>query len=153
MIPIIYKILSFAESPNPKLQYAMLHTIGQIAEDMAPKFEEHFGELLIPTMIKLAGSPVPRVRAHSANAMTNFLENMTTAQIRPYLNDLVKVNMLVLSNGVSIEKESAVSSIASIAKAALSEFEPFFESVFEYIFNLFNSCKAKEYILLKGRCL
>lgn len=41
-------------------------------------------------MIKLASDSVPRVRGHSANALTNFLENLTTVSIRPYLNDLVR---------------------------------------------------------------
>ena len=40
-------------------------------------------------MIKLAQSEVPRVRAHAADAMTNFLENMTTEKIKPYLKNLI----------------------------------------------------------------
>jgi hypothetical protein len=71
---------------------------------MAPKFSTHFAASLVPIMIALAKDEVPRVRAHSANAMTNFLENMDTESIRPFLKELVDVNFLVLSNGISIEK-------------------------------------------------
>lgn len=61
---------------NPMLRYSSCHAIGQISDDMQPKFQEVYGAIVLPELVNLLGDSVPRVVSHSAAALTNFLEGM-----------------------------------------------------------------------------
>lgn len=71
MIPVVVQHLVH---PNPKIRYAALHCIGQIADDMTEDFQENFHESVLPALIQMLDDPVPRVQAHACAALTNFLE-------------------------------------------------------------------------------
>ncbi len=69
-------IVGFLRHDNPMLRYSACHAIGQISDDMQPKFQDRFGDDILPELINLLQDPVPRVHAHSAACLTNFLEGM-----------------------------------------------------------------------------
>jgi hypothetical protein len=58
------------------LRYAACHAIGQISDDMNPKYQELYGATTYPKLVQLLKDPIPRVVSHSAAALTNFLEGM-----------------------------------------------------------------------------
>lgn len=67
-------ILGFLTSDNPMMRYAACHAIGQISDDMQPRFQEKYGNDVFPILVQLLETdPVPRVISHSAAALTNFL--------------------------------------------------------------------------------
>jgi importin-5 len=46
MVPIILQ-----HHPNPKIRYASLHAIGQIADDMPDEFQKHYSSTVLPQII------------------------------------------------------------------------------------------------------
>jgi importin-5 len=48
MVPII---LQHCAHPNPKIRYASLHAIGQIADDMPDEFQKHYSSTVLPQII------------------------------------------------------------------------------------------------------
>ena len=62
------------QHPNPKIRYAALHCLGQIADDMTEEFQENFHESVLPALVAMLNDPVPRVQAHACAALTNFFE-------------------------------------------------------------------------------
>ena len=66
-------ITGFLSHPNPMLRYASCHAIGQISDDMQLKFQELYGDVLFPKLVDLLSDPIPRVIAHSASCLANFL--------------------------------------------------------------------------------
>lgn len=58
MIPVVVQHLTH---PNPKVRYAALHCLGQIADDMTEEFQENFHESVLPSLIQMLDDPVPRV--------------------------------------------------------------------------------------------
>ena len=70
---ILQMIIGFMRDQNAMLRYASCHAIGQISDDMQPKFQEVYGAAILPELIHLLKDPVPRVVSHSAAALTNFL--------------------------------------------------------------------------------
>jgi vesicle coat complex subunit len=73
--PMVPTVINHFKHENPKIRYAAIHCIGQLAEDMAPDFEENFHEEVLPALLERLSDPVPRVVSHSCAALTNFLEN------------------------------------------------------------------------------
>lgn len=75
---VLQMIMSFLGNENPMMRYAACHAIGQISDDMQPKFQEKYGTDVFPLLLNLLqNDPIPRVVSHSAAALTNFLEGMT----------------------------------------------------------------------------
>lgn len=71
---VLHMIVGFLKHTNPMMRYAACHAIGQISDDMQPKFQEKFGDAIFPELLLLVqNDPVPRVVSHSAAALTNFL--------------------------------------------------------------------------------
>ena len=46
--PIIECILKFFTDPNAMIRYSVCHSIGQISDDMKPKFQEKFKDEILP---------------------------------------------------------------------------------------------------------
>ena len=71
---VLQMIVGFLKHPHPMMRYASCHAIGQISDDMQPKFQEKYGDSIFPELLQLLqADPVPRVVSHSAAALTNFL--------------------------------------------------------------------------------
>lgn len=66
---------------NAMLRYASCHAIGQISDDMQPRFQDVYGNGVLPELVSLLRDTVPRVVSHAAAALTNFLEGMKIEQI------------------------------------------------------------------------
>ena len=74
---VLMMIMSFFKHENPMMRYAACHAIGQISDDMQPRFQQKYGNDIFPQLLVILQSdPVPRVVSHSAAALTNFLEGM-----------------------------------------------------------------------------
>ena len=113
---IIDMIANYLHHENPMLRYASCHAIGQISDDMQPKFQETYGETLYPKLVQLLADPVPRVISHAAAALTNFLEGMKYDKASPYVNQLMEMLIQHSTNGISLVKESCLSTVSSVAE-------------------------------------
>ena len=48
---------------------------------MQPKFQKSFHEHILPNLLIVMDDPIPRVVAHAAAAITNFVEAMEKADV------------------------------------------------------------------------
>jgi hypothetical protein len=77
--------------------------------------------------------PVPRVQAHACAALTNFFEGTSEDIAVNYIeNTLPKLSNL-MSNGISIIKENAVTALASLAEAAKNHFDSYFDQCVGFV--------------------
>ena len=93
---------------------------------MSEEFQENYHESALPAIIAMLDDPVPRVQAHACAALTNFLEgtpdNIAHLYIQPTMGKLCNL----ITNGISIIKENAVTALASLAEACKEHFDPYF---------------------------
>lgn len=101
---IIEMIANYFVSENPMLRYASCHAIGQISDDMQPKFQESYGDLLYPRIVALLQDPIPRVVSHAAACLTNFLEGMKIEKASEYLDKLMEMLIYHATSGISLVK-------------------------------------------------
>lgn len=116
--PIVDLVMNLLNDANPMIRYAVCHAIGQISDDMKPKFQDSFVDTLLPTLInRLQGETVPRVTSHILAALTNFVEGAETG-IDKYTPSLVQYSVAFITNSISIVKENAMSVVAATAEAS-----------------------------------
>lgn len=153
---VLTMIVGFLKNDNPMMRYAACHAIGQISDDMQPKFQEKFGDAIFPELLViLQNDPVPRVVSHSAAALTNFLEGMKIEQISKHLDLLVQLLLNLSVNGISLVKESALSAISSTVEIAKESYQKYLENTISILFSYFTDerYKPKAYKQLKGQAI
>lgn len=153
---VLTMIVGFLRNENPMMRYAACHAIGQISDDMQPKFQEKYGDVIFPELLYLLQSdPVPRVVSHSAAALTNFLEGMKIEQISAHLDTLVRLLLNHSVTGISLVKESALSAISSTVEIAKELYQPYLNDTLQILFGYYSDARynPKEYKQLKGQTI
>lgn len=130
MIPIVVKHLNHG---NPKVRYAALHCIGQIADDMGEEFVENYHSQILPALVNSLSDSVPRVQAHTCAALTNFLENTDKEIAALYSQGLLEKLKQIVETGISLIKENGVTTIASLAEAMKEDFQPHFAATLGFM--------------------
>lgn len=151
--PIMKIILQFLESPHPKVRYAAIHCIGQLAADMKGDFARRYHANLIPLLLNVLNDNVPRIVGHNLAALTNVLESCSTEAVKPHLAGVLEPCLGFLANGISLVKENALTSISTIAKVAGRAFIPYWQKTAEIVFTVLNSSTQKEHKYLRGHCI
>lgn len=147
MVPII---VEHCNHENPKIRYASLHAIGQIADDMPEEFQKTYGDVVLKQVVLSLGDAVPRVMAHACAALTNFMEGYVGVLDPVYLQEIHNRLTTLVINGSSLVKENAVTALASTVEQAKEAYIPYFADTV----NLLNEClrnyQAKEYKQFRG---
>lgn len=55
---------------------------------MSEDFQEHYGEDILPVLLKVLEDPEPRVSAHCCSAITNFMDGAPEELVLKYLQVL-----------------------------------------------------------------
>lgn len=150
MVPLITKHLAHA---NPKVRYAALHCVGQIADDMGEDFVENFHNDILPALVATLNDAVPRVQAHVCAALTNFLENTEAEIAALYSEQLLERLVQIVGNGISIIKENGVTALASLAEALKEKFQPHFQNTLQFLGPFLQGYNEPIYRQLKGQAI
>lgn len=139
---VLQMILGFLTNENPMMRYAACHAIGQISDDMQPRFQEKYGNDVFPILVQLLeADPIPRVVSHSAAALTNFLEGMKFEQIASQFDRLVNLLLKHTVDGISLVQESALSAMSSTVEIAKEKFQPYLQRTLELLFAFYSNEK------------
>lgn len=150
MVPIVTRHLTHQ---NPKVRYAALHCIGQIADDMGDEFVENFHSQVMPALVTILSDQVPRVQAHCCAALTNFLENTSDDIAILYSEGLLDKLSNIVQNGISLIKENGVTAIASLAEALKEKFQPHFQKTLQFMSPFLTGFNEPIYKQLKGQVI
>lgn len=115
---------------------------------MKPILQSELHEQVLPALISGLKDPIPRVQAHAAASVTNFVEGMASLALRPYLTSLLTQFFNMIRDGSSLVKENAVSALAATAEASQEDFQGYFKQFVELLFETINSHRSNEYRLL-----
>ena len=142
---VVDMLLAFLSDANPILRFASCHAIGQISDDMKPHYQEKYGKESFLKLASLLKDPIPRVVSHAASAMTNLIEGMNYVDISPYMAELIGALLELSTTGISLVKESALTTIASIAEVAKEHYIPYFQKTSEILFAILANHHGKNY--------
>lgn len=101
----------------------------------------------------MLGDTVPRVQAHACAALTNFLEGTSEEIAANYIQSILPKLSFLVQNGISIIKENAVTSLASLAEASKEHFQPYFEQCITYLLQTLAAYNEPCYKQFKGQVI
>lgn len=150
MVPVI---VDHCKHQNPKIRYASLHAIGQIADDMPEEFQKNYYTVVLPQVIFCLDDSVPRVQSHACAALTNFMEGHTGVLTQEELMLITKKLLVLVQNGISLVKENAVTALASTVEQAKEAFIPFFKETVSILIQQLATYNTKEYKQFRGQVI
>lgn len=103
---------------------------------MTEDFQSEYGESVLPALIKCLSDPVPRVSAHCASAITNFMDGAEEELVAPNMIDISAKLLPLMQGGISIQKENSVTAFASTAVAIKKKFDTHFSESVNVLLNL-----------------
>ena len=151
--PMVPVIVQHFVHPNPKIRYAALHCIGQMADDMTEEFQENFHESVLPAIVNMLDDQVPRVQAHACAALTNFFEGTSEETAQNYIQVTMPKLSHLIQTGISIIKENAVTALASLAEASKQGFEPYFDQCISFLCGYLQAFNEPVYKQFKGQVI
>lgn len=131
MLPsIVNGILPFLENDpkiHPKIKHAACNAIGQLSTDFQPGLQDKFHQQVMHKLLTLFSlNENPRVQAHAAAAMVNFLEGCSSFIIKQHIDfiaekieQVLNIKMTELAEkGKKLVLEQTIVTLSSLADSA-----------------------------------
>eukprot|EP00330_Aristerostoma_sp_ATCC50986_P004361 CAMPEP_0114578116 /NCGR_PEP_ID=MMETSP0125-20121206/2700_1 /TAXON_ID=485358 ORGANISM="Aristerostoma sp., Strain ATCC 50986" /NCGR_SAMPLE_ID=MMETSP0125 /ASSEMBLY_ACC=CAM_ASM_000245 /LENGTH=232 /DNA_ID=CAMNT_0001767953 /DNA_START=862 /DNA_END=1560 /DNA_ORIENTATION=- len=138
------------QNENPKVRYAALHYIGQVADNLNPSFSETHGSVILPKLIGMFNDSVPRVQSHVFACLTNFVEYAPGNLVAQYIEKIIDPCIKLIDQGPKMTKENALAALSALAESAKKEFIPYWEKVHNVVFDLLCSLTDEGERQLRG---
>ncbi len=118
--------------PNPRVQYAACHALGQLCTDFDGAIQSTHGlsdKALSSLVGVLVNSGQPRVQAHAAAALINFAEGVESEALQPYLDELLTRLVGLLASPVVYLQSQLMATIAAFSSAAGTAFSRYYSAI------------------------
>ena len=120
---------------------------------MTEDFQAEYGEIVLPALIACLSDDVPRVSAHCASAITNFMDGAEEELVAPKMVEISAKLLPLMQNGISIQKENSVTAFASTAVAIKKQFDMHFCESVNVLLNLLQVNQGPLYKQLRAQII
>ncbi|TDH69777.1 hypothetical protein CCR75_005806 [Bremia lactucae] len=147
-----------AMDPHPRVCCTAVDVIGQLSVDQAPRFQEsHHAEALKTLARFLDDCTKPRLQAHAATALRQFIDMCPPSLLPPYLDQLLHQLFALLQHAkfvaaqekhkstsayitARVVQEQAITAISSIATVAGTSFTEYYAVVVPSLQQILYNC-------------
>ena len=150
---IIQMVVSLFNDPHPRVRYAAIHCSAQLSTDFQGIFQEKFHHLIIPALMKGMDDALPKVKAHAATAIVNFVEECDKQFIQPYMDQLLFRLLSLLKSGHRYCQEQSLSAISAVADCAEKLFMKYYNDFVPLLKQILLQANGKEDRQLKARAI
>eukprot|EP00656_Telonema_subtile_P014993 TRINITY_DN17773_c0_g1_i2.p1 TRINITY_DN17773_c0_g1~~TRINITY_DN17773_c0_g1_i2.p1 ORF type:complete len:498 (+),score=142.66 TRINITY_DN17773_c0_g1_i2:144-1637(+) len=87
---IVSMVIKYFQDPHPRVRYAAINCIGQIASDFSPELQHNYHNIGLPALVTAMGDATSRqVQGHAASCIINFAEGMEKDVMQQYAPGIV----------------------------------------------------------------
>ncbi|KAG2529595.1 hypothetical protein JM16_002012 [Phytophthora kernoviae] len=155
---IVRHLLAQANDPHPRVCCTAVDVIGQLSVDQAPQFQEAYHAQALTVLAHyLDDFNKPRLQAHSATALRQFIDMCPPNLLTPYLDKLLHQLFALLQHGQSLApsdsqtpsqeftatrvvQEQAITAISSVATVAGTSFSNYYSAVMPPLQQILLNC-------------
>ncbi|OQR78549.1 importin-5-like [Tropilaelaps mercedesae] len=159
---IVGGVLNFLGDSHPRVRFAAINCLGQMANDFSPTFEKKFHATVLPRLCEiLADNSHPRVQAHAGAALVNFFEECPKKIMQQYLNMIAPPLASILQNkmselvtrGVKRVLEQVLVTTSALADSCSTDFIPYYDSFVPSIKYIIENANSTKFELLRGKAI
>ena len=147
-------ILSFLASPHPRVRYAAVECVGQLALDFKPHLQEQSHASCFTGLLPcLTHGEWPRVQCMAAIAYYNLCVDLEESVIELYAAQLLDVLLSLLATTVRAVQEQVLQTIGAVATAAPEVFANYYQRVMALLKHVIVEAKGRELTMLRARAM
>jgi importin-5 len=143
---IVRHLLAQCHDPHPRVCCTAIDVIGQLAMDQAPHFQEQYhAQALGVLLYYLQQREQPRLQAHAATALRQFIDMCSPELLAPYLENLLQqlFAVLQLPQAAHVVREQTLTALSSAATVAGASFAQYYSAVMPTLQQLLVQCLAE----------
>ncbi|KAG8910757.1 hypothetical protein FRC01_006145, partial [Tulasnella sp. 417] len=127
---------------------------GVLCTDLGEVIQQDYSMIIMPALISALNAPEARVHTHAGAALVNFCHGAPEEVIKPYLQDIVRAILEILNaSQKSYEQHQAFTTLAMVADAARTSFQPFYPSIFGMAKDVLRKAASKNQRPLRCRVM
>ncbi|KAJ0407950.1 hypothetical protein ATCC90586_006322 [Pythium insidiosum] len=158
---VVRLVLPFLTDAHPRVQYAAVHCIGQLAEDFAEvekgrNFQARYHNEVLPALTAIIQCDgVLRTRALAASVVINFC-NVAVCKakhVKKHAQALLEALFHAMRTCPRQVQEQAITAVASVAKVIGADFERFYGIFMPLAMDVLKNAQGTEYALLRGKAM
>ena len=165
MQDVVAAVLPFVGAGHPRVRYAAITAIGQLAADFSDSdkctgkknFQALVGGAVLPKLAEaMEDESAPwRLRGHASSALINFsnAEACPVKLVRPHLHRLLLSMFTLVRDGPRRAKEEALTAVACLANVADAEFGQYYDHFMPIALQLIENATTKEFSALRGKAM
>jgi len=126
---LVALVLPRLQDPHPRVRWACLNAVGQLAHDFAPNFQDDFHETVMPMVIAMfEDDSNPKVQAISATCIVSYSEKAPPATLIPYMDQILQRLHHLMSSSSRFVLEESVTCIGALAANSKEHFTPYYDA-------------------------
>jgi len=152
---IVATVLKLFGDTHERVRWAAVHCIAQLSNDFAPGLQIQHHATVMPALMRMLHDPVPRIVAHTANALVNFLDEADGKTMTPYFDELVtKLLMVLQSSRLKFVNEEVLAAFASVAENSEQDFVKYYDHIVPFLKQLLAQAPAdKQDRMLRAKAM
>ncbi|KAI9349471.1 armadillo-type protein [Zopfochytrium polystomum] len=151
---IVKLVLPYLRDSHNRVRYAACNAIGQLCTDFSPTIQNENGQVILASLVPLMDDDsCPRVQAHSAAALVNFLDHADKFKVYPVVGEILPRLVNLLRSNKTYIQEQAVTTIATVADCVQEHFLPYTQSIMPDLVQILQNAMDRKYRLLRGKTL
>jgi len=148
-----YIIQQCVDHEHPRVRYTALHSLGQLANDQSPDFQDKTHQVVMPLLFKKMNDPVDRVASMAMSAFVSFGEELDGSLLSDYVKDAMEILQRLLSTkDHRMVVEEAVTSIAVIAASIGGDkFMHYYDQIMPFLKNIVITKTDDQFKRMRGK--
>uniref|UniRef100_M4C1X8 IPO4/5-like TPR repeats domain-containing protein n=1 Tax=Hyaloperonospora arabidopsidis (strain Emoy2) TaxID=559515 RepID=M4C1X8_HYAAE len=155
---IVRHLLAQVNDPHPRVCCTAVDVIGQLSVDQAPQFQEAYHPQALTVLAHyLEDFTKPRLQAHAATALRQFIDMCPPELLTPYLDKMLHQLFALLQRGHAVTagaiqtpaqayiatrvvQEQAITAISSVAMVAGASFTKYYPAIMPPLQQILMKC-------------
>jgi hypothetical protein len=152
-LPVV-AVCSFVRDAHPRVRYAAVHAIGQIANDFPGMVPQHHRKQAFPALIDvLKDYAHPRLQSLAASSLLNLVDGCKPAHLKPFFTPLMQLLAELLRNAHQMVQSNVLPVIAAIAGELPAQFAPHYSTLVPPMIYIIRHATSKATRMLRAKAM
>lgn len=127
--PIVFRIMGFLHSESPKVVYAAVQCLGQIAENSKANFQENHARTVLPSIIFMLTEQPPRIICWSLRSLASLVDGCKKELVLQFAENMLELCIKFVGSEDLILVHGALEVIYAMARVCETKFDTYYQSV------------------------
>lgn len=150
---LVNMILNHSKDPVPRVRFAAVNSIAQLATELTPFFQNNYHSKIVPTLLQLLNDPVLKIKAYTAISIVNFTEDIDREIIEPYVDALLSNLHKLLQTNVIYLQEQVLIAICALVDCTSHLFLKYYDYFMPFLIQILGNANTMESRKLRGKAI